>query len=218
MKLSNSDIYTAIGKLSILKLLGKGKSGYSYLARHNGNHLVFKQMHNEPCSYYNFSGNKTRLEVESYNRLKALGIPMPELLDYNFDQNYLVKEFIDGKTGSEIIAEDKVTDEQIGKLFRIYHILKNADMNIDYFPSNFILTKNDVYYIDYESNHYLEEWDLVNWGIYYWANPHGFKQFLALGDAKHINQNLEKGIPYKKEFEHIIQNWINKFLGNHETN
>lgn len=41
----------------IIKLLGKGKGGYSYLAKGNLGLVVLKQIHHDPCSYYNF-GNK----------------------------------------------------------------------------------------------------------------------------------------------------------------
>ena len=33
-----------------LRLLGKGKGGYSYLAERDGQQVVVKQIHNEPCS------------------------------------------------------------------------------------------------------------------------------------------------------------------------
>ena len=42
----------------IIKLLGKGKGGYSYLATDGEKQYVLKQIHHEPCSYYQF-GNKT---------------------------------------------------------------------------------------------------------------------------------------------------------------
>lgn len=41
----------------ILKLLGHGKGGYSYLATDGSCNYVLKQIHHEPCSYYTF-GNK----------------------------------------------------------------------------------------------------------------------------------------------------------------
>ena len=43
---------------SLLKLLGKGKGGYSYLA----------QIHHGPCVYYQF-GNKIEAELRDYNHL-----------------------------------------------------------------------------------------------------------------------------------------------------
>ena len=50
----------------IVKLLGKGKGGYSYLATADGKKVVLKQIHHEPCDYYTF-GNK--IEAEKRDRL-----------------------------------------------------------------------------------------------------------------------------------------------------
>ena len=38
----------------ILRLLGRGKGGYSYLVRRDGEEYVLKQIHHEPCDYYTF--------------------------------------------------------------------------------------------------------------------------------------------------------------------
>ena len=54
------------------KLLGKGKGGYSYLASCGGKFFVLKQIHHEPCSYYQF-GNKIMAELNDYERLKNAG-------------------------------------------------------------------------------------------------------------------------------------------------
>lgn len=48
---------------SLLKLLGKGKGGYSYLAQMaDGQQVVVKQIHHEACVYYQF-GNKIEAEL-----------------------------------------------------------------------------------------------------------------------------------------------------------
>ena len=47
----------------IIKLLGKGKGGYSYLASQGEKKYVLKQIHHEPCSYYTF-GNKIEAEIK----------------------------------------------------------------------------------------------------------------------------------------------------------
>lgn len=52
----------------IVKLLGKGKGGYSYLATDGEKEYVLKQIHHEPCSYYQF-GNKIEAEKRDYERL-----------------------------------------------------------------------------------------------------------------------------------------------------
>ena len=53
---------------TIIKLLGKGKGGYSYLAESGNNRYVLKQIHHEPCDYYQF-GNKLEAEIRDYRKL-----------------------------------------------------------------------------------------------------------------------------------------------------
>ena len=65
---------------TIIKLLGKGKGGYSYLAESGNNRYVLKQIHHEPCDYYQF-GNKLEAEIRDYKKLKEIGIKMPAMLE-----------------------------------------------------------------------------------------------------------------------------------------
>ena len=67
----------------IIRLLGKGKGGYSYLASDGERQYVLKQIHHEPCSYYQF-GNKLQAEINDYDRLKKIGIRVPEMIDAYF--------------------------------------------------------------------------------------------------------------------------------------
>ena len=63
----------------MLRLLGKGKGGYSYLVTDGASQYVLKQIHHEPCEYYTF-GDKLQSELRDYETLRKLGIPMPRLL------------------------------------------------------------------------------------------------------------------------------------------
>lgn len=90
---------------SLLKLLGKGKGGYSYLAQMaDGQQVVVKQIHHEPCVYYQF-GNKIEAELRDYNHLQEIGIPMPRMLDVDTKAERIVKEYIAGETGVYPCAE-----------------------------------------------------------------------------------------------------------------
>lgn len=40
---------------SVMRLLGKGKGGYSYLVTDGAAQFVLKQIHHEPCEYYTIS-------------------------------------------------------------------------------------------------------------------------------------------------------------------
>ena len=69
----------------VLRLLGKGKGGYSYLVTDDEGQYVLKQIHHEPCDYYQF-GDKLASELRDYETLRRIGIPMPALLDVDAPQ------------------------------------------------------------------------------------------------------------------------------------
>ena len=100
-------------KYQILKLLGKGKGGYSYLAKDGSQTVVVKQIHHEPCDYYQF-GDKMATELRDYDRLHKIGIPMPKLLDADVSNERLVKEYIDGKTVYEMVLDDRSEERRGG--------------------------------------------------------------------------------------------------------
>ncbi len=54
---------------TVLRLLGKGKGGYSYLVTDGGAQYVLKQIHHEPCDYYTF-GDKLQSELRDYETLR----------------------------------------------------------------------------------------------------------------------------------------------------
>lgn len=58
-----NEIMTVNGKeFEVRKLLGKGKGGYSYLVTDGEKEYVLKQIHHEPCDYYQF-GDKLASEL-----------------------------------------------------------------------------------------------------------------------------------------------------------
>lgn len=86
---------------TVLRLLGKGKGGYSYLVTDGEREYVLKQIHHEPCEYYTF-GDKLQSELRDYETLRALGIPLPRLLAVDKAQERLLKEYIAGPTVAEL--------------------------------------------------------------------------------------------------------------------
>lgn len=98
---------TACGKMTVndaeyivLKLLVKGKGGYSYLMTDGEARYVLKQIHHEPCEYYTF-GDKLQAELHDYETLQNLGIPMPKLLAVDAPRERILKEYIAGETAAE---------------------------------------------------------------------------------------------------------------------
>lgn len=56
--------------------------------------------------------------------------------------------------------------------------LYQARINIDYFPTNFVVQNGELFYIDYECNDYMDEWNFENWGIKYWSKTPEFLQYV----------------------------------------
>ena len=162
---------------NVIKLLGKGKGGYSYLAQLNDKQVVVKQIHHEPCDYYTF-GNKIEAERNDYERLKNAGIRIPEMLDIDSENERIVKEYIDGDTIFDLVKNGESVEIFLPQVREMAELAKAAGLNIDYFPTNFVVQGGLLYYIDYECNGYMEEWSFENWGVKYWSITPEFEAYL----------------------------------------
>lgn len=156
----------------VIRLLGRGKGGYSYLVTDGTAQYVLKQIHHEPCEYYTF-GDKLQSELRDYETLRKLGIPMPELLAEDVPQERLLKEYIAGQTVAEQLKEGRIDPDWLTQVRAMCRLLYPAGLNIDYYPTNFVPRGGTLYYIDYECNDYMEQWDFEHWGVRYWAVQDG---------------------------------------------
>lgn len=161
----------------IIRLLGRGKGGYSYLAERNGQQYVLKQIHHEPCEYYSF-GNKIEAEKNDYYRLLQTGIRLPQMLDIDMLSERILKEYIDGPTIYDLVKNDAMEEIYIDQMKEMAAIVYSVGLNIDYFPTNFVVKNGTIYYIDYECNGYMDEWNFENWGIKYWSKTPEFLQYV----------------------------------------
>lgn len=161
----------------IIKLLGKGKGGYSYLATDGTNYYVLKQIHHEPCDYYSF-GNKIEAEINDYKRLQSIGIEMPKMLDVDMENERILKEYVEGDTIYDLVLHEKMKPEYLTQIYEMCSLLYPANTNIDYFPTNFIVEDDKISYIDFECNDYMEEWNFENWGIKYWSKTPEFLKYV----------------------------------------
>lgn len=158
----------------IERLLGRGKGGYSYLAYSPGGEaVVLKQIHHEPCDYYQF-GDKLAAEEADYRTLHTLGLRMPRLLAVDRGRERLVKEYICGPTVFELVDAGALpvgAEEQVAAMCGTVYA---AGLNIDWFPTNFVWDGKRLYYIDFECNPYAEQWNFENWGRLYWSRTPEF--------------------------------------------
>ena len=205
MNIENNRVEINGQTLKINKHIGKGKGGNSYLATWGNRSVVYKEMHYEPCDMYTFESNKLRSELRDYATLKSVGIAMPELMYHDDGKQFLIKEYIDGKTIAEIVAENSLKDTHVKQMFDMCERLYARNLNVDYFPTNFVVENDRLYYIDFECNVYIEEWDFEHWGIYFWANTTGMARFLETGDHRHLSENAK---PHKQGSEETVARFL----------
>lgn len=46
------------------------------------------------------------------------------------------------------------------------------------FPTNFVIQNDEIYYIDFEWNDYIKEWNFENWSIKYWSQTPEFLRYV----------------------------------------
>ena len=144
----------------IIKLLGKGKGGYSYLAKNDGDKVVLKQIHHD------------------YQRLLNAKIRIPKMLDIDIENERIIKEYIDGDTIFDMVRNNVSVEAYLSQVREMSQLAKSAGLNIDWFPTNFVVQNGILYYIDYECNGYMDEWSFENWGVKYWSKTSEFEKYL----------------------------------------
>ena len=162
----------------IIRLLGRGKGGYSYLAEADGQPFVLKQIHHEPCDYYTF-GNKIEAEKRDYERLLKAGIRIPAMNAIDEETERIVKEYIEGETVFDLVRGGGSAEPYLAQVREMAALARAAGLNIDYFPTNFVIRGRLIWYVDYECNDYSEQWNFENWGIRYWSRTPWFMEYIA---------------------------------------
>ena len=104
---------------------------------------------------------------------------MPEMIDVDVENERILKEYIDGETIFDLVLQNRMKDEYIEQVRSMCTLLYPQNTNIDYFPTNFIVQNGMMYYIDYECNDYMEEWNFENWGVKYWSKTPEFLEYVS---------------------------------------
>ena len=161
---------------AVLRLLGKGKGGYTWLAERDGARYALKQIHHEPCDYYQF-GDKLAAELRDHQRLSALRVPIPALLDVDRAAERLLKELIPGETIYQLVLRDALEPWHLEQVRSLSGALRAQGLNLDWFPTNFMCRDGTLYYVDYECNGYMYQWSFEEWGVRYWSRTPDFDAY-----------------------------------------
>lgn len=103
---------------------------------------------------------------------------MPELLDVDVARERVLKEYIEGDTIYDLVLRDEMRPEYLEQVSAMCALLYPSHTNIDYFPTNFVVRDGLLYYIDFECNDYMAEWDFEHWGVQYWSKTPAFLKYV----------------------------------------
>ena len=80
---------------------------------------------------------------------------MPRLLDFDRDHERLLKEYVDGPTIYDLVLQGPLPDTYFQQVREMCRALCAHHLNIDYFPTNFVVRDGLLHYIDFECNGYM---------------------------------------------------------------
>ena len=123
------------------------------------------------------SGNKLEAEIKGLQEIERNRIKMPAVAEA--DGNSCTRTVIQKLNETEALFDQKkMKTDYIEQLHRMCALLYAANTNIDYFPTNFVVNNEEIYYVDFECNDYMEEWNFENWGVKYWSKTPEFLQYV----------------------------------------
>ena len=103
---------------------------------------------------------------------------MPVMFEVDVENERILKEYIPGDTIYDLVYQDKMETDYVEQIKGMCKLLYSSNTNIDYFPTNFVVKDGEIFYIDYECNDYMEEWNFENWGVKYWSKTPEFMQYV----------------------------------------
>ena len=74
----------------------------------------------------------------------------------------------------ELVKRDEMIPDYYEQVRAMCRLLYPAGLNIDYFPTNFVVCDGKLWYIDFECNDYMQQWDFEHWGCKYWSKTPEF--------------------------------------------
>lgn len=159
---------------TVISLLGHGKDGYSYLVTDGQGKYVLKQIAPEVLIH----DNPAATQEQGYQLLKKAGIRTPALLAVDRKRWRILKEYIEGPTAFELVLDNQLAPDTYQQIEDMSERALKEGVNIDYFPTNYVVHNGLLYYIAYDCSRYMEEWSLDNWGIQYWKRTPELEMYL----------------------------------------
>lgn len=151
------------GKYQLCRVLGRGRSGTVYLAKHMAleEYRAIKQVSKSCRDFERF-----RREALILKGIRHPGIPLVYDLEEDENFSYLIEEFLEGDSLYALISDKGYFSKamtvrygiQICRLVNILHSARpNPVLHLDLQPENLLVCRNTVKLVDFDHAVYLNE-------------------------------------------------------------
>lgn len=130
-----------------------------YLARFKDRRLSFREYLNE-AAYLS--------DLDKYRRLQRAGINVPKLIGFDRQLLILIFERFFEHTALDVLQKEDLKEIYFKQLFSIYRFCRFSQIEINYFPHNFVLKGMTLYYIGDDIFEENPKKNLENYGLRYW--------------------------------------------------
>lgn len=183
----------------IISLLKEGEFSKSYKCHLKGK-LFFIKVFNDESSF--------KADLANYKTLKKYGIRNPKLIKALPKEKTLIYQFIDGENALVKLSQGDLDEIYYTELFEQYRFARFSKIELNYLPENFVLYKNQLYYLSHDFMPQNKDKNLENYGIYFWFYSNELAEHLKEHnlpvDKKRI---LSKGEVNKKIVLTSIMKW-----------
>ncbi|MEE1296408.1 MAG: protein kinase [Bifidobacterium sp.] len=114
-------------------------------------------------------GEHVREDITDYRRLCELGVRVPAMLDVDIENERILKESVSGPTVLELVMTGQMQDTYLDQVRAAADRLTRKHIGIDWFPANFVVHDEKLYYVDYQCDDYDESRDFEHVGMPYWT-------------------------------------------------
>ena len=140
---------TTAGALRLVRQLDPSGTGKSFLADRAGVPCVLRFPDGMDSIGQTGENGSTGLEIMTYRTLRGLGIRVPELISFDLSLDYLVREYVQGISGDDLVANGEVHGVVMQRLEEISGICEQKNIRIDFSPGHFIFSSDQLVYLRY---------------------------------------------------------------------
>ena len=103
------------------------------------------------CVLFEFDEEGYQDFLSQYKELKISGIAIPKLIKKDKKLFKTLVEYIPyEKNVLQVLVDEPISEKLLTEIFKISWYARHSNINIDYHPDNFVIFKDQLYYLSFE--------------------------------------------------------------------